>query len=292
MAKKRVLGRGLAELIPELEEDISLKDKPVSGEVKFVPLDRVVFSSLQPRQDFREDEAFENLVSSIKEKGILQPVLLRKTDSGFYECVAGERRIRAAQKAGLKEVPAVIRELTDEEVLVIALIENLQRKDLNPIEEARGYKALIEKFGYTQEEVAKRVGKDRATVANLLRLLKLPELIQEDLIEGRLSVGHAKAILSLEDEVLQLKVREQILKRGLSVRQTEEFVKRLCEGGDKKKKSEPDPDLLVLSEELSHLVGTKVHVQKKGKKTRFVFEFDSLDRAEDFLEKIRQGFLR
>ena len=285
MAKKKALGRGLSELIPELEE-------PETGTteegIKFIPLNNIVFSSLQPRRFFKEDEEFEKLVESIKQQGVLQPVLLREIKPGIYECVAGERRVRAARKAGLEEVPAIVKDLDDEAVLVIALIENLQRQDLNPIEEALGYKTLIEKFGYTHEEIAQKVGKDRATVSNLLRLLKLPEVIQEDLIEGRLSVGHAKAILSLDSEELQLKVRDVIIRKGLSVRETERLVARFQAPS---KKKEPDPDLLYLADELSKIVGSKVEVRAKGKKTRFVFEFDSLDRAEEFIERIKKGFL-
>ncbi|NPA40373.1 MAG: ParB/RepB/Spo0J family partition protein [Thermodesulfobacteria bacterium] len=286
MGKKRALGRGLSELIPEFEE---VESGSVEEGIKYVPIDKIVFSSLQPRKFFKEDEEFEKLVESIKQQGILQPVLLRETEPGIYECVAGERRVRAAKKAGLKEVPAIVKELDDETVLIIALIENLQRRDLNPIEEALGYKTLIEKFGYTHEEVAQKVGKDRATVSNLLRLLKLPKEIQEDLIEGRLSVGHAKAILSLNSEELQLKVRDVVVKKGLSVRETEKLVAKIQT--PVKKEKEPDPDLIYLAEELSKVVGSKVEVKTRGKKTRFVFEFDSLDRAEEFIERLKKGFL-
>jgi len=282
MAKKRVLGRGLSELIPDPEE---------SGEVLHVPLDKITFSSLQPRRNFEEDEDFYRLVDSIREKGVLQPILVRRTNLGFYECVAGERRVRAAKKAGLEKVPVIVKKLSDEEVLVIALIENLQRKDLNPVEEALAYKKLIETFGYTQEEVAQRVGKDRATVANTLRLLKLPEAIQQDLIDGRLSTGHAKALLSLGSEELMLKVRDTVIKKGLSVRETERLVKKLLEGKSNSKNKEPDPDLLQLSEELSRVVGTKVEVKKLGKKTKFVFEFENLDRAEEFVDYLKKAFL-
>jgi ParB family chromosome partitioning protein len=278
--KKKALGKGLSELIPEIEE----------SPIKYIPIDNILYSPFQPRIQFKEDEDFEELVKSIKERGILQPILVRKKGEDLYECVAGERRLKAAKKAGLKEVPAVIKNFTDEEVLLIALIENLQRKNLNPLEEALGYKNLIEKFGYTQEEVAEKVGKDRATVANLLRLLKLPSIIQEDLLEERLTVGHAKALLSLDEEEKQIYVRNLILKKGLSVRETEKLVGRLQKGEISQKKKELDPDLVSLSEELSKIVGTPVQVVTKKKKTYFIFEFNELKKAENFIEKLKKVF--
>ena len=275
--KKKALGKGLSELIPEIEE----------SPIKYIPIDNILYSPFQPRIQFREDEDFEELVKSIKERGILQPILVRKKGEDLYECVAGERRLRAAKKAGLKEVPAVIKNFTDEEVLLIALIENLQRKNLNPLEEALGYKNLMEKFGYTQEEIAEKVGKDRATVANLLRLLKLPSIIQEDLLEERLTVGHAKALLSLDEEEKQIYIRNLILKKGLSVRETEKLVGRLQKGEISQKKKELDPDLVFLSEELSKIVGTPVQIVTKKKKTYFIFEFNELEKAEKFIEKLK-----
>uniref|UniRef100_A0A7C4NUB3 ParB/RepB/Spo0J family partition protein n=1 Tax=Thermodesulfobacterium geofontis TaxID=1295609 RepID=A0A7C4NUB3_9BACT len=279
--KKKALGKGLSELIPEIEE----------SPIKYIPIDNILYSPLQPRIQFKEDEDFEELVKSIKERGILQPILVRKKGEDLYECVAGERRLKAAKKAGLKEVPAVIKNFTDEEVLLIALIENLQRKNLNPLEEALGYKNLIEKFGYTQEEIAEKVGKDRATVANLLRLLKLPSIIQEDLLEERLTVGHAKALLALDEEEKQIYVRNLILKKGLSVRETEKLVGRLQKGEISQKKKELDPDLVSLSEELSKIVGTPVQVVTKKKKTYFIFEFNELEKAENFIEKLKKVFI-
>ena len=275
--KKKALGKGLSELIPEIEE----------SPIKYIPIDNILYSPFQPRIQFREDEDFEELVKSIKERGILQPIIVRKKGEELYECVAGERRLRAAKKAGLKEIPAIIKNFTDEEVILIALIENLQRKNLNPLEEALGYKNLMEKFGYTQEEIAEKVGKDRATVANLLRLLKLPSIIQEDLLEERLTVGHAKALLSLDEEEKQIYIRNLILKKGLSVRETEKLVGRLQKGEISQKKKELDPDLVFLSEELSKIVGTPVQIVTKKKKTYFIFEFNELEKAENFIEKLK-----
>jgi len=286
--KRKVLGKGLSELIPELEEEVSLKREASSELVKFLPVEKILFSSLQPRVHFKEDDSFEELVNSIREKGVLQPILVREIGEGLYECVAGERRLRACIKLGIEKIPAVIKKLSDEEVLLVALIENIQRKELNPVEEALGYKRLIEEFGYTQEEVAKKVGKDRSSVANLLRLLKLPREIQEDLTEGRLSVGHAKALLSLEREEDQLFVRDQVIKKGLSVRETERLVKRILNGGPSKREKTFDPDLMELSDYLSQLIGTKVKVEKGKKSTRFVIEFQSLNKAEEFLELLKK----
>ena len=295
---KKVLGRGLSELIPDLEQEISLntlsekvsEGESFAGGLRLIPVEKILFSSLQPRIHFQEDASFEELVSSIREKGVLQPILVREAGEGLYECVAGERRLRACIKLGIEKIPAVVRKLSDEEVLLVALIENIQRKELNPVEEALGYKRLIEEFGYTQEEVAKKVGKDRSSVANLLRLLKLPKEIQEDLAEGRLSVGHAKALLSLEKEEDMLFVRDQIIKKSLSVRETERLVKRILSGELSKTKKTPDPDLLELSEYLSQLIGTRVKVEKGKKSTRFVIEFQSLDKAEEFLESIKKVY--
>ncbi|MGB9761219.1 MAG: ParB/RepB/Spo0J family partition protein [Caldimicrobium thiodismutans] len=293
--KKRALGKGLAELIPELaEENLEKVKDPTKGYME-LPLDFVTFFNLQPRITFREDESFQELLKSIEEKGVLQPIIVRKISEGLYECIAGERRLRAAKKLGLKTIPAIVKDLSDEEALLVSIMENLQRKDLNPLEVALAYKNLIEKFGFTQEDIANKIGKDRATVANFLRLLKLPKEIQEDLLKERLTVGHAKALLSLPNEELQLKARDLILEKNLSVRETERLVERIkkeYETGEKKPPKEPDPDLLYLSEELSKLVGTKVLVKMQRKKPCFVFQFDSLESAEKFLEKLKTSFVQ
>ncbi|WP_028841026.1 ParB/RepB/Spo0J family partition protein [Thermodesulfobacterium hveragerdense] len=288
--KKKALGKGLSELIPDIDQEISLQEKADHKGIRFIPVDYILFSPLQPRLVYKEDEEFEELVKSIKETGILQPILVREKGEGLFECIAGERRLRACKKAGISEVPAIIKNLSDEEVLVVALIENLQRKNLNPLEEAIAYKNLAEKFGYTQEEIAAKVGKDRATVANLLRLLNLPQEIQQDLMEEKLTVGHAKALLSLISKEKQLEVRNLILQKGLSVRETERLVNKLLAGDKSKKIKQPDPNLLYLSEEISKLVGTKVNVKVQNKKTYFIFEFEETERVEDFLETLKKAF--
>ncbi len=276
--KKKALGKGLADLIPGIEEE----------GFQILPIEKILPSSFQPRFNFKEDEEFDQLVSSIKEKGVLQPILVREKGEGLYECIAGERRLKAAKKAGLKEIPVIIKNFSDEEAFVVTLIENLQRKNLNPIEEAFGYKNLIEKFGYTQEEVAKKVGKDRSTITNLLRLLKLPSLIQQDIMEERLSVGHAKAILSLDSEEKQIYLRNLILKKMLSVRETEKLITRLQKENIYERKKEPDPDLVFLSQELSKLIGAKVEVKMRKKRPFFIFAFEKLEEAEKFVERLKR----
>lgn len=278
--KKKVLGKGLADLIPGIEEE----------GFQNLPIEKILPSPFQPRYSLKEDEEFDKLVRSIKEKGILQPILVREKAEGLYECIAGERRLRAAKKAGLKEIPVIIKNFSDEEAFIVSLIENLQRKNLNPLEEAIGYRNLIERFGYTQEEVAEKVGKDRSTVTNLLRLLKLPELIQQDIMEERLTVGHAKALLSLDSEEKQIYLRNLILQKGLSVRETERLAIRLQKENIYERKKEPDPDLVFLSHELSKLVGAKVEVKIKKKRPFFIFSFEELEEAEKFVEKLKKAY--
>lgn len=276
--KKKALGKGLADLIPGIEEE----------GFRLLLIDKILPSPFQPRFSFKEDEEFNHLVKSVKEKGILQPILVREKAEGLYECIAGERRLEAAKKAGLKEIPVIVKKFSDEEAFLVTLIENLQRKNLNPIEEAFGYKNLIEKFGYTQEQIAEKVGKDRSTVTNLLRLLKLPTLIQQDLIEERLTVGHAKALLSLDSEEKQISLRNLILQKGLSVRETEKLITRLQKENIHKRKKEPDPDLVFLSQELSKLVGAKVEIKMKKRKPLFIFSFEELEEAEKFVERLKK----
>ncbi len=286
--KRKVLGRGLSELLPDLslEKDFTSSKDSSKGYAE-LPTDKITFFSYQPRITFKEDESFQELVKSIQERGIIQPIVVRKITEDLYECVAGERRLRAAKKLGLKVVPALIKELSDEAALQISILENLQRKDLNPIEIALAYKTLINQFGLTQEEVANQVGKDRATVANFLRLLKLPKEIQEDLLEERLTTGHAKALLSIPSEDLQLRIRKLILEKNLSVRETEKLIEKLKREPQEQSKPSLDPDLLALSEEISKLLGIKVEIKQKNKKPCFIFHFDNLDRAEEFLEKLK-----
>ena len=257
--KKKVLGRGLSALLPG----------PVESDTEFlrIAVDRIRTSPFQPRRTFSPEELRE-LVESVREKGVLQPVLVRPTPQG-YELVAGERRLRAAQAAGVETVPAVIKRLSDREALEATIVENVQRTDLNAIELAEGYHRLGHEFSLSQEEIAKRVGKDRVTVTNQLRLLKLPAPVKQAVVDGRLSAGHARALLSAPPERLPA-IFAAALRKGLSVRE----VERLCgEGGRKKsprKQLRQDPHLRDLEEKLSRRGGTKVRI--RGTRKNGVFE--------------------
>ena len=279
--RDKALGRGLSALLPE--EPPFTTENP---EVFFCPIEAIRPSPWQPRTLY-DEEALKELAASIKEKGVLQPLLVRELNPGLYELVAGERRWRAAKLAGLDRVPVIVRDLSPQEALELALIENLQREDLNPIEEARGYKRLMEEFGLTQEEVARKVGRDRSTVANALRLLKLPEDIQEDLLAGRLSAGHARALLSLKFPAQMRKLRELILTKGLSVRQAEALARKMKEENSSPPPIPKDPNILALEAELGELLGTKVRLKWGKRKGRLVIEFHSSEQFEAFLERIR-----
>ncbi len=273
------LGKSLSLLLSESEKE---------GDLRHVPPDSILPSPFQPRRAFSE-KGLAELAASIKEKGLLQPLVVREIAPGAYELVAGERRLRAAKLAGLGEVPVLVKHLSDEEALSLALIENLQREDLNPLEEAEGYRRLMEEFGLSQEEVAQRVGKDRSTVANALRLLKLPPLLQEDLWEKRLSAGHARALLALEDPALMLKARERILRGKLSVRETERLVRRLKEGASSPSKSK-DPDIENLEEELAGLLKARVQITFNKDRPCFRLEFQDLSAADRFVRILRTLF--
>ena len=248
----------------------------------------------QPRKDFNE-EMLQELADSIKQYGVLQPLLVKKKGD-YYEIIAGERRWRAAKLAGLKEVPVVIREYSKQESMEIALIENVQREDLNPIEEALAYQQLISEFGLKQEEIAARVSKSRATITNSMRLLKLDSRVQELLMRGDISNGHARAILAVEDHDEQFLIAERVVKEQLSVREIEKLVKQLAKEPRKKKEKEPeDHNLAVVFQDLENrmktIMGTKVSINKKDKnKGRIELEYYSaaeLERIVDLIESIQ-----
>src|SRR5574337_328447 len=218
MANRHGLGRGLGALLSSTSDGESIES------TTDLPIDSITPNSQQPRKDFN-DKALHDLADSLRQSGVLQPIVVRRRGLG-YELIVGERRWRAAKLAGLTHIPAVVREATDAQSLELALVENLLREDLNPMEEAEAYQRLLAEFGWTQEELAARVGKDRSSIANCLRLLKLPAIIQEDLRAGRLTMGHARALLSLTGEAAQLRLREEILAHSWSVRTTEEGVQR------------------------------------------------------------------
>ncbi|MCX7981877.1 MAG: ParB/RepB/Spo0J family partition protein [Syntrophales bacterium] len=258
MKHKAPLGKGLGALFPELEGNLDSR-----AIYRICGIEELVPNRFQPRKDFPEQEQ-EELVASIKDKGIIQPIVVRPIE-GAYEIIAGERRWRAAQKAGLKEVPIIIRSATDRELAEISLIENLQRADLNPIEEAQAYETLIDEFGYHQEEIATRLGKDRSTIANSLRLLRLPDQVKKAVAEKRISSGHARALLSLSSNQDILFAFKEIIARDLSVRETESLVKRLTQGKPHPKLAKRDAQLLAYEKEFSSVLKTKVRI-KAGKK--------------------------
>jgi ParB family chromosome partitioning protein len=275
------LGRGLDALIPE----------SVEGEtVREIRISEIKSGVYQPRRYF-DPEKQKELVNSIKEKGIVQPIIVRPHKDG-YELVAGERRLLAAREAGLERIPAIVREMSGEDALQIGLIENIQRQDLNPIEEAEAFYRLIKEFNMKQDELAKKVGKERSSVANSLRLLKLSRKIQEEVIKGTLSMGHARALLSLDNEQDQLEVCEKIVKKGLSVRETERLIKRMKENVsretlEKQKETVVDVTLNVFEEKLMQTLGTKVRiVQNKKGKGKIEIEFYSSDDLNRIIEKI------
>lgn len=279
MAKRKALGRGLSALFPDTV--ITETDKGFF----YCPIESISPNPHQPRQNFSDSELIE-LADSIKEKGVIQPILVSRIKDGF-QLIAGERRWRAAQKAGLDKIPVLIREVSPAETLELALIENIQRKDLNPIEESSAYQELIEKFHLTQEALSKRVGKDRSTIANFLRLLKLPPLIQQDLIDGRLTTGHARVLVTMESLSAQMEIRDRIIKKSLSVRQTEDLVKKIVTLKKPKiPKTEADHYIDSLSNDLQKSLGTKVVIRRKGKKGKIIIEFysdEDLDRLIDHL---------
>ncbi len=256
MVKKMGLGKGMGALLPVVEDH---------GKKYFsCPIEEIRPNKEQPRKTF-VNEKLEELAASIKEKGIIQPLVVLRKD-GHYELIAGERRWRAAQKAGLREVPVVIQDVSEETALEMALIENIQREDLNAIEEADAYHALLERFSLSQEELAKRVGKERSTIANALRLLRLPAEIKRDVAEDRISMGHARALLTLESVEEQKAARDEIVKGHLSVREAEALVKRRKAGPAKKaQKPAQDPDQKDLTERMQRFFGAKVALRSSGR---------------------------
>ncbi len=256
-----------------------------------VPIEMIVPNPNQPRKTF-ESLALDDLVSSIQEKGVLQPLIVRKVGDNF-EIVAGERRWRAAQRAQLHELPVIVREFTDTEVLEVAIIENIQRSDLNPIEEAAGYKQLMDRFGHTQEKMAEALGKSRSHIANLMRLLNLPSSIQTHVIEGRLSSGHARTLVTIEDSEALVK---KIIDGGLSVRQTEMLVKKSQERRDpagqnvrlRQNKTEKDADTRALEEDLGAATGVKVSLSHKpnAESGQLTLHYSSLEQLDDLCRKL------
>ena len=282
--KKKVLGRGLSALLPE--DSVLLQEEPGSTEsgVLQIPLAKVRAGSLQPRKSFPPEELAE-LAASIKEKGVLQPVLVRPMADGCYELVAGERRFRAAENAGLAKIPALVRKLSDREALEVAIVENVQRADLNAIELAEGYSRLLRDFSLSQEQVAERVGKDRATVANTIRLLRLPAQVRQALADGKLTAGHARALLSAPAEQIP-SIFEIVMRRGLSVRDTEQLCTRENRKKPARKPVQANSDMKALEEELTRRGKTRVRLcgdAKKGRIEVYYFSSEELDRLQEIL---------
>ena len=276
--RRRGLGRGLEALIPtELAEP-----NPPSDAVTMVPVHLIQPNPFQPRQDFREDE-LEVLAASIKRWGVLQPILLRPKEDG-YELVAGERRWRAAMRAGLTEIPSIIRPCSDEEMLAFALIENLQREDLNPLEEALAYQTLMQRFGLTQEEIAERIGKSRAAVANTLRLLQLPEPIRRALRDGTITEGHARALLGAPDEGAMMDAFQRVLQHHLSVRQTEALIRRLAQ--PKRHRRFEDPHWKALQHLLEERLQAPVRLRKGRKGGVLEIRFYSDDELDALVKRL------
>lgn len=286
------LGKGLSSLIPGgiLSSDERSQIPEYLSEIfKEVDISQIRFNPYQPRKEF-EEKNIEELAESIKINGVIQPITLRKIDNG-YQLISGERRIRAAIKAGLTKIPAfIIKVDEDYKMLEIALIENIQREDLNPIDLANGLKKLSEEFNLTQEEIAKRVGKDRSTITNLIRLLKLPIPVQDSLRKGEISIGHAKVLLSLaNDEAIKL-MWKKIIKENLSVRETEKIISQLLQKSktiDRETKIQrQDTHIVYLEKEISKVLGTKVKIQRRNDRGKIIIDYYSIEELDRIIEQL------
>lgn len=280
MEIKPVLGRGLSALIPERD-----KTKKETGSTS-LPIERVKRGTYQPRINFNQ-ESHKELVDSIKKQGVIQPVIVRPA-GGDYELIAGERRLRAAQDAGLMMIPAIIREVSNKEAMEIALIENVQREDLDPIETAKGYSRLIKEFGLTQDTIAEEVGKERSSIANALRLLRLPENIKELISQNLISVGHAKVLLALADESQLELICKQIVNKSLSVRETERLIERFrIKPVNKRLRARKDPQLSSIEDEMKRKLGTSVKLWQGAKAGKIIIEYYSKDDLERIIDLLK-----
>ena len=291
-SKSRGLGRGLSALMADVtpESDGRIPAEPRRADLK-VPIEKLRANPNQPRRTFLQDQ-LDELAASVKEKGIIQPLIVRNIASGEYEIVAGERRWRAAQMAQLHDIPVIIRDFDDIEVLEVAIIENIQRADLNAVEEAAGYRQLMDKFGHTQEKLSEALGKSRSHIANLMRLLSLPMDVQALVIEGKLSAGHARALITAENPS---ELAKQVVRDGMSVRATENLVKKQNQPDSDKSVSKPkssasekDADTRALEKDLSAILAMKVSINHKaGSETgQVVLTYENLDQLDDLCAKL------
>jgi len=283
--EKKALGKGLAALLGEkesqtYEKPVSLFTKDKSAErsgIQYLEVAKIKAGSVQPRTEF-DSEKQNELILSIKEKGLIQPIIVRRKADN-YEIIAGERRFRAVKALGNEKIPAIVKEVDDKEALILSLIENIQRQQLNPIEEANAFKRLIEEFRINQEEIAQFLGKDKTTISNTLRLLKLPEEVQEYLKKGHITFGHAKVILSLDSEQKQIDFCKQIISNSLSVRELETIAKTSSPQTKRRirKESNRDPYVIDIERQLQHLLGTKVRIIAHKKRGKILIEYYSLN---------------
>jgi len=282
--ERKALGKGISALIPTKEPETTKGE-----EVLYVKLEQIRPSPFQPRVDF-DNQSMEELTQSIKEKGVIQPVLVRP-NGDYYELIAGERRFRAANLLNLKEIPAIVKNVEDRDSLEIALIENIQRQSLNPIEEAHAYQFLIDKFQVTHEKISGVLGKARVSVTNTLRLLKLPAEIQEEMKKGRISFAHGRALLEIEDLNQQRRLAQEIISKELSVRELENLIKGQRKRISKRKIGQGmrEPYVAVLEEELQHILATKVRISKRRKRGHILIEFYSQEDLDRILKILRGG---
>lgn len=281
------LGRGLAALIGDMATTDVVRAAETSNGVRRLPVESIIANRQNPRRDFDADQ-LEELTNSIREKGVMQPLLVRPTGDGrTYEIIAGERRWRASQRAGLNDVPVIVREVDDKEALELAIIENVQRADLNPLEEAMGYGQLMEQFGYTQQDLAQVIGKSRSHVANTLRLLKLPPDVRDMLARGELTAGHARTLITAADP---LGLARRIVSGGLSVRAAEELSqnggRRGAATGGKSEPAERDPDTVALEKRLSDALGLAVSVDHKDQGGRLEIRYKTLEQLDNLCFKL------
>ena len=293
--KRQALGKGLGALIPPKKSGPSLIGEEERKKATLhVPIEDVHPNRFQPRKSF-DDSTLDELADSIKEHGLMQPILVRKKAAG-YEIIAGERRWRGCQRAGLQEIEVIVKDLADNEIFEWALIENIQREDLNPIEEAEAYRRLLDTSGMTQEQLAKRVSKDRSTVANALRLLKLPDDVRRQVIAGAISMGHARALLSLDDPEEMTKMARDVVKKGLSVREVERAVRGLKKAASEAREPAADPYSLLpggrhaverTTTDLRRHFGTRVRIVPQGKRGRIEIDFSSVDELDRLIAMLK-----